>query len=140
MAAKPRILVDLNIVLDVVQNRQPFYKDSARVLDAVARQKAAGWLAAHTLTTLFYIIGRHHSRMAAATSITTLLQSFKVATVDDGVIRTALSWNWHDFEDAVQMAAAAAEKMDYVITRNPKDFQNGPIPAVQPTAFLSLLN
>ncbi len=139
MAAKPRILVDLNIILDVLQHRQPFYQDSALIVDAVADKKVSGWLAAHSLTTLYYIIGRYHDRTAAATSLATLLQSFTVATVDDAVIRTALSWNWKDFEDAVQMAAAAAEKIDYLITRNPKDFQNGPIPAIQPAAFLPLL-
>lgn len=113
---------------------------SVRVLDAVVRKKASCWLAAHTLTTLFYIIERYQNRRTAATSLSNLLQSFTVATVDDAVIRTALSWNWHDFEDAVQMAAAAAEKMDFVITRNPKDFQRGPVPAIQPAAFLPLIN
>jgi predicted nucleic acid-binding protein len=139
MAPKLGILVDLNVVLDVVQNRQPFYKDSAEILDAVVRKKVSGWLAAHSLTTLYYLIARYHNRAAAATSLAGLLQSFSVATVDDAVIRTALSWGWKDFEDAVQMAAAAAAKTDYIITRNPTDFQIGPIPAIQPAAFLPLL-
>ncbi|MFZ0548825.1 MAG: PIN domain-containing protein [Candidatus Promineifilaceae bacterium] len=139
MAAKPHILVDLNVIIDVVQIRQPFYKDSAALLDAVVRKKADGWLAAHSLTTLFYIIGRYHNRAAAATILTTLLQSFTVAPVDDAVIRKALSWGWTDFEDAVQMAAADAVKTDYLITRNLADFQSGPIPVIQPTTFLALL-
>lgn len=139
MAAKPRILVDLNVVIDVIQNRQPFYKDSAGVLDAVVRKKAAGWLAAHSLTTLFYVIGRYHNRVAAATALTTLLQSFTVAAVDDAIIRQALSWGWADFEDAVQMAAAAGAKVDYVVTRNPGDFVGGPVAVVQPGAFLGLV-
>ena len=37
MANKIRVLVDLNVIIDVMQNRQPFYEDSAGVLDAVAR-------------------------------------------------------------------------------------------------------
>lgn len=139
MAVKPRILVDLNVVIDVVQIRQPFYKDSAAVLDAVVRKKAVGCLAAHSLTTLFYVIGRYHNRVAAATVLTSLLQSFTVATVDDAVIRMALSWGWTDFEDAVQMAAADTAKMDYLVTRNPSDFQSGPIPVIQPPALLTLL-
>jgi predicted nucleic acid-binding protein len=139
MAAKLRILVDLNVVVDVVQIRQPFYMNSAAVLDAVARKKAAGWLAAHSFTTLNYLISRYQNRAAAATALTTLLQSFSVAAVDDAVIRQALSWGWKDFEDAVQMAAASALNIDYLVTRNPTDFQNGPIPAIQPAAFLPLL-
>jgi hypothetical protein len=139
MAVRPGILVDLNIVLDVVQNRQPNYEDSAAVLDAVVRKKASGWIAAHSITTLFYLITRYHNRATAATVLAGLLQSFTVAAVDDAVIRTALSWGWKDFEDAVQMAAAQSADADYVVTRNPADFQNSPIPVIQPAALIPLL-
>ncbi|MAT96141.1 MAG: hypothetical protein CL608_03275 [Anaerolineaceae bacterium] len=140
MANKPAILVDLNVIVDVVQHRQPFYEESARVLDAVVREQATGWLAAHSITTLFYVINRLRNRETAVTVITSLLEVFTVATVDDQVIRQALSWGWSDFEDAVQMAAAANADADYLVTRNPRDFQSGIIPVVQPAAFLTLLN
>lgn len=140
MANKPTILVDLNVIVDVVQHRQPFYDESARVLDAVVREETTGWLAAHSITTLFYVITRLRDQETAATAITGLLDVFTVATVDDHIIRQALSWGWSDFEDAVQMAAAANIGADYLITRNPRDFQAGTIPVVQPAAFLTLLN
>jgi predicted nucleic acid-binding protein len=139
MTSKPGILVDLNVILDVLQNRQPFYEDSAGVIDVVVRGEATGWLAAHSLTTLFYIISRVRSREAAVQALTNLLKSFTVAAVDDSVIRKALAWGWTDFEDAVQMATADAEKIDYLITRNVNDFENGPVPVMQPAAFLTLL-
>ena len=139
MAKNVRVLVDLNVVLDVVQNRQPFYEDSARVLDAVVRQEAVGWLAAHSLTTLFYVVARLRSREIAVTVIMSLLEAFVVATVDDQVIRKALSWGWVDFEDAVQMSAADGANVDYLVTRNPRDFQSGSIPVIQPAAFLAIL-
>jgi predicted nucleic acid-binding protein len=139
MADKIRVLVDLNVLVDVMQNRQPFYEDSAAVLDAVARRVVLGWLAAHSVTTLFYVISRSRSREAAVQAVTGLLESFAVAKVNDAVIRKALSLGWKDFEDAVQMAAAGAEDVDYLITRNIKDFQSGPVPVIQPAAFLALL-
>ena len=139
MANKIRVLVDLNVVIDVIQNRQPFYEDSAGVLDAVARREVSGWLAAHSVTTLYYVISRIRNREAAVNAVTGLLESFTVATVDDTVIRKALLLGWTDFEDAVQMAAAVAEGVDYLITRNIKDFQSGPVPVIQPAAFLTLL-
>jgi hypothetical protein len=139
MAAKIRILVDLNVVIDVIQNRQPFYEDSADVLDGVVRQEVSGWLAAHSLTTLFYVITRSRNRETAVTTLTSLLESFSVATVDDTIIRKALSWGWTDFEDAVQMAAAADGKMDYLVTRNLNDFHSGPVPVIQPAALVTML-
>jgi hypothetical protein len=56
------------------------------------------------------------------------------------VIRQALAWGWPDFEDAVQMATAVQAQADYLITRNPSDFQAGILPVVQPAAFLTLLD
>jgi predicted nucleic acid-binding protein len=140
MASKIRVLVDLNVIIDVLQNRQPFYEDSASVVDAVVRGEVVGWLAAHSVTTLFYVISRTRNRETAVQAVTGLLESFSVAKVDDAVIREALSLGWKDFEDAVQMASAAAEDIDYLITRNIKDFQSGPVPAIPPAAFLALLD
>ena len=139
MAAKPIILVDLNIILDVVQHRQPFYEESARVLDAVVREGAVGWVAAHSITTLFYIINRVRNRETAVATLTSLLDIFIIAPVDDAIIRKALAWGWADFEDAVQMAAAVHIGANYLVTRNPRDFQTGVIPVIQPAAFLTLL-
>jgi predicted nucleic acid-binding protein len=139
MAAKVHVLVDLNVVMDVLQERRPHYEESARVLDAVVRQETAGYLAAHSLTTLFYVLSRLRGRETAVAALTTLLESFTVATVDDSVIRQALSWGWIDFEDAVQMAAAANARVDYLVTRKPRGFQPGPLPVVQPAALLAIL-
>ena len=140
MASKHAILLDVNVILDVVQQRQPFYEQSARVVDAVVRGQASGWLAAHSIITLFYLINRLRNRQTAVTIITKLLDVFTVATVDDAVIRKALTWGWDDFEDAVQMAAAVSISADYLITRNPRDFQDGGIPVVEPAVFLTLLD
>ena len=140
MAAKTQVLVDLNVIIDVLQDRQPFYEDSASVVDAAARGEVVGWLAAHSVTTLFYVISRTRNRETAVQAVTSLLESFTVAKLDDTIIREALSLSWKDFEDAVQMASADAEGVDYLITRNIKDFQSGPVPVIQPAAFLALLD
>ena len=139
MVAKTQVLVDLNVIIDVMQNRQPFYEDSAGIVDAVARGEVVGWLAAHSVTTLFYVISRTRNRETAVQAVTGLLDSFAVAKVDDTVFREALVLGWKDFDDAVQMASAGAEGVDYLITRNIKDFQSGPVPVIQPAAFLTLL-
>ena len=140
MANKLTILVDLNIVLDVMRNRQPFYEESARVLDSAVRREVTGLLAAHSVTTLFYVLTRSRNRETATAAITSLLDAFSIAKLDDAVIGKALSWDCVDFEAAVQMAAAVFADADYLVTRNRRDFQEGIIPVVQPSAFLTLLD
>lgn len=140
MAPKPRVLLDLNIVLDVIQQREPHNKLSAAILDAVAQEEISGLLAAHTITTLFYLLSRQQSHQVVTTVLNQVLNNFSIATVNEEVIRDALSLNWRDFEDAVQMSAAVHASADYLVTRNPKDFEVAVIPVVQPGTLLSLLS
>jgi predicted nucleic acid-binding protein len=139
MAERWRVLVDTNVVLDVIQQREPFYEDSASILDAVAYRTIEGMLAAHSVTTLFYVINRQQGYATAVHALHRLLEYFAITPVDDVTIRQALIWGWRDFEDAVQMAAASQHHLDYIVSRNPKDFETQPVPVLSPAGLLALL-
>lgn len=139
MAQKIKVLFDLNIILDVLQEREPFYETSAQLLAYAETGKIQGFTASHSLTTLFYLIQKGKSAAHAKVTITNLLQILKVAPVDQSTIEQALSLPYKDFEDAVQMMAAVQCKADYLVTRNVKDFQPAPLPVIQPSELLSLI-
>ncbi len=139
MAAKLRVLVDLNIILDTLQRREPFYPASARVLASIETGQAEGAMAAHTVTTLFYLIQKDESPEQARATLTDLMQFLPVAPVGQATIEEALNLPYRDFEDAVQMIAALHYGAQYVVTRNVHDYQAGPLPALQPAEFLALL-
>ena len=140
-AGKPRhaLLLDLNVVLDVLQRREPHYEASARIWAAVEEGHLRGFVAAHSVTTLFYLLTRYLDRNQALAAIHDLVDVFSVAAVDESVVRRALSYGWKDFEDAVQMAAAAGAGADFLITRNPKDFATGPVAVLQPAELPAIL-
>jgi predicted nucleic acid-binding protein len=139
MAAKLQVLIDLNVILDVLQRREPFYEMSASVLANIETGQVVGWVAAHSLTTLFYLLAKHHSANHARVALTEILNLLSVAAVDQTVIEQALNLPYQDFEDAVQMMAAVQTGADYVITRNPRDYKEGPLPALMPAELLALL-
>jgi len=139
MGSEMKALVDLNIVLDVLGRRDPHYQASAEVWAAIEAGEVEGLIAAHSMTTVHYLIGRHLDDKRAKIAVQDILKVFSVAAVDQDVIQDAVGLGWSDFEDAVQMAAAARAGADYLITRNPKDFRSGPIDVVQPGEFLALL-
>ncbi|MDP1714429.1 MAG: PIN domain-containing protein [Anaerolineales bacterium] len=139
MAQKIKVLFDLNIILDVLQEREPFYEMSAQLLAYAETGKIQGFIASHSLTTLFYLIQKGKSTAYAKVTITNLLQILKVASVDQSTIEQALSLPYKDFEDAVQMMAAVQCKADYLVTRNVKDFQPAPLSVIQPSELLSLI-
>jgi predicted nucleic acid-binding protein len=137
MGDKSAILIDLNILLDVLQNRKPFYEASARLLAAVETGRVDGYVAAHSITTLFYLIQKDNGAGEARATITNLLQFIKIAPVEQSTIEQALNLDYDDFEDAVQMMTAVQCKADCLITRNIKDYRPALLPVIQPVDFLA---
>ena len=139
MANKPVVLIDLNVLLDVLQKRDPFDETSASLLAAVETGRVQGYVAAHSLTTLFYLIQKGKSSAEARATITNLLQFIKVAPVDQSTLEQALNLDFKDYEDAVQMISALQCKADCLVTRNAKDYQPALLPVMAPVDFLGTL-
>ncbi|KAA3643919.1 MAG: PIN domain-containing protein [Chloroflexi bacterium] len=139
MANEPIVLFDLNVILDVLQKREPFYEASAQLLAYAETGKLQGFLAAHSITTLFYLLDKDKSSREARTVLTALLQILRIAAVDQATIEQALNLEYKDFEDAVTMMAAIQCKAEYLLTRNEKDFQPALLPVVKPVDLLGTL-
>ena len=132
-------LIDLNVILDVLQRREPFYETSARVLATVETGLIRGWVSAHSVTTLFYLVAKHQSAEHARAAIGEVLSLLSVAKVDQAVIEQALTLPYTDFEDAVQMVAAVQTGAQYLITRDVADYKAGPLPVLTPAELLALV-
>lgn len=138
-SAAPGVLFDLNILLDVLQERQPFYEASARLLAYAETGRIQGWIAAHSITTLYYLIARDQSPVQARVILTRLRQFLHIAAVTQATIEQSLNLPYRDFEDAVQAIAAVQVKAAYLVTRNIKDYQPAPLPVLQPADLLAIL-
>ncbi|GAB4217553.1 MAG: PIN domain-containing protein [Synechococcales cyanobacterium] len=132
-----RVLFDTNIILDVLLNRLPFYPSSAQALDTVLSGQVEGFVAAHAVATLAYLLQRQLGMAQSRAALSTLLAHLKVAAVTDAVVRQALGGDFRDFEDAITYGAAQALGLDLIISRNTKDFLGSGIPAVLPDVFLA---
>lgn len=127
-----RILIDVNVVLDVLLDRKPFAEPSSAVWAAIERGEAEGLLSAHAVTTLHYLNARAVGVRIATETTDALLSVFDVAPVDEAVLRSAVSLEWKDFEDAVTAAGARRAKCDAVVTRNPRDFKGATVRVLTP--------
>lgn len=134
-----RLFLDINVILDVLANREPWVEDSAAVLSLLDSDEFEGIAAAHSVTTLYYLVTRHLGRRRATARILDLLELVSVAPVDQDTILKGLALGWSDFEDALQALCAVTAGADYLITRNTRDFGSASIPAVTPTEFLAML-
>jgi predicted nucleic acid-binding protein len=135
-----RVMIDLNVLLDVLQNRQPHFADSAAVVSAALRGDYEAWMPAHCLTTLHYLIERHDSLAAADAAVDWHLKHLKVGPLDAAVFLDARRLGMSDFEDAVVVTTAEAAGCRWIVTRNVPDFASSPVPAISPAAFLRQLS
>lgn len=130
--------LDLNVLLDVIQQRPPFFETSAQVLSRVVRGEVTGHIAGHELTTAHYIVKRYTDHRAADDLVDWLLVHFEIVAESEATFRRARALEWNDFEDAVIASAAEETGCDFVVTRNIKDFANSPVPAITPVDLLGL--
>lgn len=133
------MLVDTNVVLDVLLQRDPHTADSTAGLASIERGELVGLLGATSVTTIHYLATKSVGSKRAKTYIGTLLELFRVAPVTEKVLRSALELDFADYEDAVLHEAAVAANAEAIVTRNVDDFRRAQIPVHAPTALLSLL-
>jgi predicted nucleic acid-binding protein len=132
------VFLDTNIILDIVERRQPFYDTSQAVLDLCDGSKYDMFIAWHGLATVFYFASRKSGRQQAKQSISDLLQTMRVATTGHDEAVTAMQYGFADLEDAMQVAAAEASQCRWLITRDLKDFEGSHIKVVTPAEFLMI--
>jgi len=131
------LLLDLNILLDVVQRREPFYGASAAVLTMALDGSIRAFLPVHVFTTFYYVVRKADGKETAETFIDRLLSRLEVAPSGRAELRRARSLRMADFEDAVVACAAEAAGCSWIITRNEEDFGDSPVPAITPAEFLA---
>lgn len=142
-----RLFLDANVVLDVLADRKPWAHEAALILSAIEVGQAArgtgevviGYVAAHTVTTLYYLLAKGRGRDEAAAALVRLMRLVEIVPVDKNIILAALSLGLKDFEDAVQAVCALEIEADYFITRNGRDFQSAGLLLATPGEIVARL-
>jgi len=134
-----KLMIDLNILIDVFQHRVPHYHDSSLVLTKILDKESTGFIAGHSLTTLYYLISRFSGNRKAIEVVDWVLAHFEVESADKEDFLYARTLDMKDFEDAAIAVCANNSKCEYIITRNGPDFNQSPVPAITPKEFLELL-
>lgn len=135
----PSVLLDINILLDVLLDRQPGYPSSSRVWTLIESGRAEGYVAAAGITTLYYLARRAKGRQTAESSVRKVIEAFNIVPMTAGIARGALALGINDYEDAVQAVSAEACGAAFIVTRNGRDFPPAPVPAVTPEVYLAHL-
>jgi len=132
-----KILVDTDIALDFLINREPFFKESYAVIQRCL-EDVDGYISAHSVNNIFYILRKHCSieeRRHLLYEICSILDV--VGTSKEQVFNSINNEHFIDFEDCLQVECAKSKGIDFIVTRNISDFLNSEIKAILPIDFCS---
>lgn len=135
-----RILVDLNVILDVLLDRRPHADAAARIWAAVEARQVSGFVPSHAMTTIHYLVGREKGPHEARRLVERLLNVFQVVPAGEQLLRDALALPFSDFEDAVCAACAASAGCDVLVTRDVSGFRKSPVPVFTPAAAAAAIS
>ncbi len=119
---KPKLFIDTDIILDILAKREPFYNSAAQLFTLIDENKLEAFTTPVVFSNLFYILSKLKTRNFAHSSLRKLRLLLKIIQVDEKVVDLALNSEFKDFEDAIQFYSAKLHELDFIITRNVKDF------------------
>ncbi len=134
-------MVDTCISLDLIQRRQQFFNDAKDVFTMIADEKIEGYVSVKSLVDIHYVT-KHilHDEAAVRAILRNLLSLLKLVDSRADEATDALVSDMIDYEDALMTKTAEANRMDYIVTRNIKDYKNSPVKAISPADLLHILN
>lgn len=135
-----RLLLDVNVVLDFLLDREPFADAAGQLWANAERRRVEAFVPAHGVTTVFYVTSRARDARLARRVLQDLMSVASVAAVDDAVLRRALALPCPDFEDAVCLAAAEAAGCAMLVTRDLAGYRGAVLPVVDPGTAAALLS
>lgn len=135
-----RALIDTCIVIDALQNREPFAADAQQIFLAVANKRVVGFLTAKSAADIYYITHRHtHNDRDTRKVLSTLFHLFELLDTAGMDCRRAISSELTDYEDAMMSETALRCGVDCIVTRNLKDYEKAPVQIYSPSVFLALI-
>jgi len=132
-----RALIDTCVIIDALQNREPFAQEAQQIFFTIANKHATGYISAKSVLDIYYLIHRStHSDEATRKILKTLLGLFDILDTTQLDCRQALSSDISDYEDAVMCETAKRCDVDCIVTRNQKDYAKSEVTVYSPAEFL----
>jgi len=131
--------IDCNILLDWLLDREPFSSYSAKIIELTETKKILGLVSPLTLANTYYVISKELNKKIADEFIIDSLRIFSVPGISLKNIKEAVLKKFKDFEDDVHSSIAAENNVDFLITRNKKDFKNDRFKVLDAEEFLRVI-
>ena len=134
-----KILIDTNVLLDYLLEREPFFDDAKKVILSCTEGNIKGCIAAHSISNMFFILRKDYTAKERREILLNLCTIFNIEGIDKAKLLSGLAnEDFSDFEDCLQMECAKIYGAEYIVTRNVADYSTSEIKAILPSEYLGL--
>nr|WP_318706751.1 PIN domain-containing protein [uncultured Treponema sp.] len=135
------VLIDTNIILDWFLKRDQFYENSKAVLNKCWFGNIKSFITIHSLCDIYYMVGNKFPLEEKKKLIQFLLNRSEIIEENYNSVKAFIDYDFYDeLEDCLQIQSAQNLRLNYIITRNIKDFRYSTVQAVTPEQFLEMIN
>ena len=140
-----RVLLDTNVIVDVLQRREPWFTDGQKIFYAIANKQITGCLTARQIADLNYFSGKQFKGeenvdAGARQVVGKLLAIFEMIDPLGIDCQNALGINNGDYEDAILTESAVRAGVDCIVTRNPAHYRETTVRVYAPDEFVSVIS
>lgn len=135
-----RILADTNVIIDALTSREPWKESAEKIFLMAAEDRIEMYITASSATDIYYLVRKYlHNAEIAKQVMEKLYSLVRILEVTANDCIDALVSPISDYEDAVVEKVASGKGIDYIVTRNIKDYQAGRTKVILPDDFVKLM-
>ena len=131
-----RIYIDTNVMLDLLGEREPFYRSIAQLATLADQKKLTMVVSPISFATVNYFLSKFEDSSVAKEKLRKFKILCEICKLDESIVEKGLNSSFSDFEDGLQYFSAVDSKCEVIITRNAKDFKNSLIAVMTADEFL----
>lgn len=126
-----KAFLDINIVVDFIDESRKEHLNASLLFAKITEGKLSGYLSESVVNTTFYLIRKLTPIQNFCLFIEDIFQVIKILPCTNENMISACKIAKNDLEDAVLYQIAFANKMDFFITNDKKDFNKIAYPSLK---------
>jgi predicted nucleic acid-binding protein len=131
------LFIDSDVLIDLLARRENC-TEAAALMTIIMGKKVAGFTTPIVLANVDYIITKYSNKAKSRRAIKSLRKKLSILPMDEKIVDTALESEFSDFEDVMQYYAAEKHGIDFIITRNKKDYAKGSLKVFTPQEYMDM--
>ncbi len=134
------IFIDTNVLIDFFADRKPFSIEAAKLFNFSFKKEINIYISAVSYNNVYYILRQSCSHAETIKMLAELNEWTDIVDVTKDIIKKSIKSDFKDFEDAIQYnCAKSLRKIEFIVTRDTKDFKSSSLPILTPKEAVSLV-